>query len=141
MCSKRNGVAGVRCHRTINWPIPVANTVLWAPCEPLRRHELKIVRPYICRDVYWFEIPPNRHVVPALETIISRGCFCLFLCFIPKSRNLLPYREIRFWNIIFFLKNLIFFSMLPSCRVIFPYPPHNSVMRTVPVEFVLCINN
>ena len=31
--------------------------------------------------------------------------------------------------------------MLPSCRVIFPHPPHNIVMRVVPVEFVLCISN
>jgi len=68
MCSKRNGAASVRCHRAMNWPIPVASTGLWASCEPLKRHVLKIVRPYIFRDVYRFEIPPNRNIVPALET-------------------------------------------------------------------------
>ena len=31
--------------------------------------------------------------------------------------------------------------MLPSCRVIFPHPPHNIVKRVVPLEFLLCINN
>ena len=31
--------------------------------------------------------------------------------------------------------------MLPSCRVIFPHPPHNIVKRAVPLEFLLCINN
>ena len=31
--------------------------------------------------------------------------------------------------------------MLPSCRVIFPHPPHNFVMRLVLGKFVLCINN
>ena len=31
--------------------------------------------------------------------------------------------------------------MLPSCRVIFPHPPHNIVMRAVPLKFVLCISN
>jgi len=80
MCSKRNGAAGVRCHRFMNWPIPVASTGLWASCEPLRRHVLKIVRPYIFRDVYRFEIPPNRHVIPALETPISRGFVFSFFC-------------------------------------------------------------
>jgi hypothetical protein len=65
---------------------------LWASCEPLRRHVLKIVRPYIFRDVYRFEIPPNRNIVPAFEIPIPRGFFYLFLCFIPKitqptSRN------------------------------------------------------
>jgi hypothetical protein len=84
MCRKRNGAASVRCHRAMNWPIPVTSTRLWASCEPLRRHVLKIVRPYIFRDVYRFEIPPNRNIVPALETPIPRGFFCTFLCFIPK---------------------------------------------------------
>jgi hypothetical protein len=92
MCSKRNGAASVRCHPAMNWPISVASTGLWASCEPLRRHVLKIVRPYIFRDVYQFEIPPNRNIVPALETPIPRGFVCIFLCFIPKitqptSRN------------------------------------------------------
>jgi len=36
--------------------------------------------------------------------------------------------------------NLVLFLILPSCRVIFPHPPHNSVILTVPAEFVLCIN-
>jgi len=85
MCSKRNGAASVRCHRAMNWPIPVASTGLWASCEPLRRHVLKIVRPYIFRDVYRFEIPPNRHVVPALETPISRGFFLSF--FVIHTKN------------------------------------------------------
>ena len=31
--------------------------------------------------------------------------------------------------------------MLPNCSVIFPYLPHNIVMRVVPLEFVLCISN
>jgi hypothetical protein len=39
------------------------------------------------------------------------------------------------------MEYIVLFSMLPSCRVIFPHPPHNIVKRVVPVEFVLCINN
>ena len=27
--------------------------------------------------------------------------------------------------------------MLPSCRVILPYPPHNIVVRPIPLKFVL----
>jgi len=89
MCSKGNGAASVRCHRAMNWSIPVASTELWASCEPLRRHVLKIVRPYIFRDVYQFEIPLNRNIVPALETPIPRGFFSIFCASYQKSRNLL----------------------------------------------------
>ena len=87
MCSKRNGAAGVRCHRAMNWPIPVANTELWATYEPLRRHVLKIVRPYIFQDVYQFEIPPDRNIVPALEPSIPHSFFAFFWSSYQKSRN------------------------------------------------------
>jgi len=89
MWSKQNGAANVRCHRAMNWPIPVANTGLWASCELLKRHVLKIVWPYIFWDIYRFEIPPNRNIVPALETPIPRGFFALFCALYKKSRNLL----------------------------------------------------
>jgi len=89
MCSKRNRAASVRCHPVMNWPIPVASTGLWASCEPLRHHVLKIVWPYFFRDVYRFEIPPNRNIVPALETPIPSGFFCLFCASCQKSCNLL----------------------------------------------------
>jgi hypothetical protein len=142
MCSKRNGAASVRCHRAMNWLIPVASTGLWASCEPLKRHVLKIVRPYIFRDVYRFEIPPNRNIVPTLETPISRVFFALFCASYKKSRNLLhAIKNYISKDNFLSKKNLVLFSMLPSCRVIFPHPPRNSVMLTVPAEFVLCINN
>jgi hypothetical protein len=89
MCSKQNGAASVRCHRAMNWPILVARTGLWASCEPLRRHVLNIVRPYIFRDVYRFEIPLNRNIVPALEIPISRFFIAFFCASYQKSRNLL----------------------------------------------------
>jgi hypothetical protein len=41
----------------------------------------------------------------------------------------------------FFKKNIILFSKLPSCRVILSHPPRNIVMRAIPLEFVLYINN
>ena len=31
--------------------------------------------------------------------------------------------------------------MLPSCRMILSYPPHNIVVRAISLIFVLCINN
>jgi hypothetical protein len=89
MCSKQNGAAGVHCYRAMNWPIPVANTGLWALYEPLRRHVLKIVWTYIYRDVYRFEVPPNRHIVPALETLISRGFVLPF--FVLHTKNYATY--------------------------------------------------
>ena len=79
MCNKRNGAASMRCHRAMNWPIPVVSTGLWASCEPLKRHVLKIVQLYIFQDVYRFEIPSNRHVIPSLETPISHGFFAFFV--------------------------------------------------------------
>jgi len=141
MCSKWNGAASVRCHRAMNWPILVASTRLWASCEPLRRHVLNIVWPYIFRDVCRFEIPPNRNIVPALETPIPRVFFALFCASYQKSRNLLHATKNYISKHKFLSKkNLVLFSILPSCRVIFPNPPHNSVILTVPAEFVLCIN-
>jgi len=79
MYSKQNGAAGVRCHRAMNWLILVASTGLWASCEPLRRHVLKIVRPYIFRDVYRFEISLNRHVILTLKTPISHSFLSFFV--------------------------------------------------------------
>jgi hypothetical protein len=141
MCSKRNRAANVCCHPAMNWPIPVASTGLWASCEPLRHHVLKIVRPYIFWDVYRFEIPPNRNIVPALKIPIPCGFFCLFYASYQKSRNLLHATKNYILKHKFLSKrNLVLFSILPSCRVIFGHPPHNSVMLTVPAKFVLCIN-
>jgi len=109
MCNKRNGAASVRCHRAMNWPILVASTGLWASCEPLKRHVLKIVRPYIFRDVYQFEIPPNRNNVPALETPISRVFFLPF--FVLHTKNHTTYftqPKITFRNINFCLKKILY---------------------------------
>jgi len=109
MCSKRNGVVSVRCHPTMNWPIPVASTGLWASCEQLRRHVLKIVWPYIFRDVYRFEISLNRNIVPALETPIPCGFFCLF--FVLHTKNHATYftqPKMTFRNINFCLKKILY---------------------------------
>ena len=142
MCSKQNGAASVRCHRAMNWPILVASTGLLASCEPLRRHVLKIVRLYIFQDVYQFEIPPNHNIVPTLEPPIVYCFFNPFLGLYQKSRNLLHATKNYISKHKFLSKkNLVLFSMLPSCRVIFPHPPHNSVMVIVPAEFIFCINN
>jgi len=65
MCIERNGVAGVRGHRTMNLSVSVVGTGLWASYEPLRRHVLNILHPYIPRDEWRFEFPPNRHLIPA----------------------------------------------------------------------------
>jgi hypothetical protein len=77
-----------------------------------------------------------------LETPIPCGFFLPF--FVLHTKNHATYftqPKITFRNINYCLKkNLVLFSILPSCRVIFPHPAHNSVMLTVPAEFVLCIN-
>ena len=141
MCSKRNGAASVSCHPAMNWPILVASTGLWASCEPLRRHVLKIVRPYIFRDVYRFEIPPNRNIVPALETHIPRGFVLPF--FVLHTKNHATYftqPKITFRNINFCLKKILYCFWSYLVAAWFSHPPHNSVMLTVPAEFVLCIN-
>ena len=97
---------------------------------------------YIFRDVYRFEIPPNCNIILALETLISRDLFTLFCALYQKSPNLLHATKNYISKHKFLSKkNLVLFSILPSCRVIFPHPPRNSVMLTLPAEFVLCINN
>ena len=40
--------------------------------------------------------------------------------------------EIKF----FFKKNILLFSMLPSCRVIFPHPPHNVIFNVHNVKVI-----
>jgi hypothetical protein len=67
----------------------------------------------------------------------------LFFCAsYQKSRNLLHATKNYISKHKFLSKkNLVLFLMLPSYRVIFPHPPHNSVMLTVPAKFVTCINN
>jgi hypothetical protein len=109
MCSKQNGAASVCCHRAMNWPISVASTGLWASCEPLRRHALKIVRSYIFWDVYWFEIPLNRNIVPALETPIPRGFFLPFSVLHTKNHTTYTQPKITFRNINFSLKKILYF--------------------------------
>jgi len=65
MCTKWNGAASVYGHQTMNLPVPVVGTKLWASCKPLRRHVLNILRPYIPWDEWRFELPPNHHLIPA----------------------------------------------------------------------------
>jgi hypothetical protein len=45
--------------------VSIVGTRLWVLCEPLRRHVLNILRPYIPRDEWRFEFPPNRHLIPS----------------------------------------------------------------------------
>jgi len=135
MCSKQNGAASVRCHWAMNWPISVASTGLWASCELLRRHVLKIVRPYIFRDVYRFEIPPNRNIVPALETPISRGLFCPFLCFIPKITQ----PKITFQNINFCLKKILYCSRCYLVAAWFSHTLLATVLCSLSQQNLFCV--
>jgi len=115
MWSKRNWAASVRCHPAMNWSIPVASTGLWASCEPLRRHVHKIVQPYIFRDVYQFEIPPNRNIVSALKPLSLVVFFALFCASYQKSCNLLhaiknyilKHKFLSKKNLVFFLSYLV----------------------------------
>jgi len=73
---------------------------------------------------------------------LSQVFFALFCASYQKSRNLLHATKNYISKHNFLSKkNHVLFSMLPSCRMIFPHPPRNSIMLTVLVEFVLCINN
>jgi hypothetical protein len=84
MCTEQDGGTGVRGHRTINLPVLVVGTVLWALWESLKHHMLNICRPYIPRDESRFEFPPNRHLIPSFKTVISCISFWFFLCVILK---------------------------------------------------------
>ena len=90
---------------------------IWNPSKP--QHRSSLGNPYLLR----FFLP-------------------FFVLHTKNHATYFTQPKITFRNINFCLKkNLVLFSMLPSCRMIFPHPPHNSVMLTIPVEFVLCINN
>ena len=141
MCSKRNGAASVRCHPAMNWPIPVARTGLWASCEPLRRHVLKIVRPYIFGMYIGLKSLQTATSLQPWKPLSLAVFFAFFCVSYQKSRNLLHATKNYISKHKFLSKKKhVLFSILPSCRVIFPHPPHNSVMLNVPAEFVLCIN-
>jgi hypothetical protein len=89
---------------------------VWNPSKP--QHRTSLGNPYPS----WFFLP-------------------FFCASYKKSRNLLHVTKNYISKHKFLSKkNLVLFSILPSCRMIFPHPPHNSVMLTVPAEFVLCIN-
>jgi hypothetical protein len=142
MCSKRNGATGVRGHRTMNLPVTVVGTELWALCESHRHHVLNILRPYNPQDVWLFKIPPNRHVILPLETVISRVFFGFFVIHTKNHATYFHSDKLDFKHNFFFKKKIVLQqNMLPSCRVIFPHPTCNIVMRAIPLEFVLCINN
>jgi hypothetical protein len=66
MCSERNGATIMRGHQTMNFPVLIVGIRLRVSCEPLRRHMLDILHPYILQDVWPSKIPPNHHVIPAL---------------------------------------------------------------------------
>jgi len=97
MYSEQNRAADMRGHRTMNLPIPIVGTRLWASCEPLKYHMLDILRPYILQDVWRLEIPLNHHVIPALQTIIFGIFFGFFCASYQKSRNLLPSMNFMSW--------------------------------------------
>jgi len=135
MCSEWNGVVDVRGHRTMNLLVPVVSTELWASCEQLRHHMLDILLPYILRDVWQSEIPPNYHVIPALEIVISSVFFFAFSALHIKNHATYFHQRIFYelmtnyiWKHNFFFKKI---SMLPSCRVILPHPSRNIVMRVI----------
>jgi len=95
---------------------------VWNPSKP--QHRSSLGNPY-----------PSRFVLPF---------------FVLHTKNHATYfmqPKITFLNNDFCLKKflskkiLILFSMLLSCRVIFPRPLRNSVMLTAPAEFFLWINN
>jgi predicted metal-dependent hydrolase len=65
MCTERDGVAGVRGHRTMNLSVLIVSTGLWVSCEPLKHHVLNILHSYIPQDEWRFEFLPNRHLIPA----------------------------------------------------------------------------
>jgi hypothetical protein len=65
MYTERNGAAGVRGNRTVNFPISILDIGLWASHEPFKRHVLNILHPYILRDVWRPQISPNRHIILA----------------------------------------------------------------------------
>jgi len=137
MCIKRNEVASVRGHRTINLSVPVVGIGLWASCEPLRRHMLNILRPYIppgCMAV-WNSSKMSRH--SSLGDHYLSCTYLPFFVFHFKNHTTYFHSENFDFITIFLKKNIVLFSMLPSCRVIFPHSPRNIVMSIVPFEFVM----
>jgi len=125
--SANHEFAGSGCqHRTVS--------VVWTAQTSRAQY---IMAKYLsgCVAVWNPSKPPRRF---SLGDLYLSYFFFLFLCFIQKimQPNSIVTNYILKHN--FFKKNIVLFSMLPSCHMIFPLPPHNIVMRVVPLEFVLC---
>ena len=102
---------------------PLRCRAAWNPSKPPRHSSF--VHRYLWR-IFWF--------FSVLHTKNQETYFHQWILYELMTNYLLKHN--------FFLKkNIILFSKLPSCRVILSHPPRNIVMRAIPLEFVLYINN
>jgi hypothetical protein len=117
-------------HRTVS--------VVWTAQTSRAQNSVAIYLPG-CIQVWNLSKPQHRS---SLGNPYPLRFFLPFFCAsYQKSRNLLHATKNDISKHKFLSKkNIVLFSILSSCRVIFPHPPHNSVVLTVPAEFVLCIN-
>jgi len=82
---------------------------------------------------------------PCHSNLVDRY-LAYFLAFLCHTKNHAIY-AIYFhsnkldFKIYSYKTKIVLFSMLPSCRLILPHPSCNIIMRAIPLEFVLCINN
>jgi len=107
--------AQTSCAQYIAAMYPPGCMAVWNPSKP--PHHSSLVDRYLSR-IFW-------------------PCFVLHI----KNHATYFHSDKLDFKTIFLKRNIILFSMLPSCRVIFPHSPRNIVMYIVPLEFVLCINN
>jgi hypothetical protein len=142
MCNKRNGArrcvlsakhefAGFGCqHRTVS--------VVWTAQMSRAQY---IAAKYLpgCVAVWNPSKPPCRSSHGDLY--LSRFVWPFFVIHTKNHATYFHSDKLDFKSYMFFLKNIILFSMLPSCCMIFPHPPRNIVMRAILVKFVLCISN
>jgi hypothetical protein len=85
--------------------------------------------------------PSKQPCRSSLGNLYLSYCFLSFFVLHTKNHATYFYSDKLNFKTKFCFINIIMFWMLPSCRVIFPHPPHNIVMRVIPLEFVLCISN
>ena len=112
-------------HRTVS--------IVWT-AQTSHAQYIEVIHPPGCMAV-WNSSKLSRH--SSLGDHYLSCTYLPFFVFHFKNHTTYFHSENFDFITIFFKKNIVLFSMLPSCLVIFPHSPRNIVMSIVPFEFVM----
>jgi len=146
MGNKLNRVAGVRGNRIVNLLALVSRIGLWLSCGTLGCNVLNVM--YFIHIVFgmysWLK---SFQIVMSFQPgrALSLAYFLDFFCASYKKNHAFYMVQTNYlwvndkWNYNIWNRKIILISMLPSCSVILPNPPHNIIICFIPLKFSLAI--